>query len=398
VDERGAREFEALMGAAAADVLADIRAISPDIYEAVLSGAFGGTLANPDLDRATRELVTVAVLAALGGAEPQLTTHAAAALRLGVAPEEILALCEHVSVYAGFPRALNAVRQVARVLGETGLPQPASIRRVRIRDHDTVVAARGESGPAVVLLHALGLDRRMWDPVMERLAVGRRVYAYDLRGHGHAAGSPPRFTMDDIAADLIGVLDALGLDQAHVVGLSYGGGVVQTAAVQESRRFASLALLATTDHPFAAFEDRARSGEVDGMEAQVVPSLTRWFTQEDLAVNAWSVRYARERVRRADPRDWAAAWRSFESLDVQGRLAPLPAPTLVLAGELDASTTPEIMKGIAERIPGSTYRELPGTPHMQTLSKPDLVADALDEFLPASAPSTSARSSDRSPS
>jgi 3-oxoadipate enol-lactonase len=398
VDERGPREFEALMGAAAADVLADIRAISPDMYEAVLSGAFGGTLANPDLDRATRELVTVAVLAALGGAEPQLTTHAAAALRLDVAPEELIALCEHVSVYAGFPRALNAVRQVARVLDETGLPRPASIRRVRIRDHDTVVAARGESGPAVVLLHALGLDRRMWDPVMERLAVGRRVYAYDLRGHGHAAGSPPRFTMDDIAADLIGVLDALGLDQAHVVGLSYGGGVAQTAAVRESRRFASLALLATTDHPFAAFEDRARSGEVDGMEAQVVPSLTRWFTQEDLAVNAWSVRYARERVRRADPRDWAAAWRSFESLDVQGRLASLPAPTLVLAGELDASTTPGIMKGIAERIPGSTYGELPGTPHMQTLSKPDLVADALDEFLPARVPSTSARSSDRSPS
>jgi 3-oxoadipate enol-lactonase len=134
------------------------------------------------------------------------------------------------------------------------------------------------------------------------------------------------------------------------------------------------------------------------MEAQVVPSLTRWFTQEDLAVNAWSVRYARERVRRADPRDWAAAWRSFESLDVQGRLASLPAPTLVLAGELDASTTPGIMKGIAERIPGSTYGELPGTPHMQTLSKPDLVADALDEFLPARVPSTSARSSDRSPS
>jgi len=70
------------------------------------------------------------------------------------------------------------------------------------------------------------------------------------------------------------------------------------------------------------------------MEAQVVPGRTRWFS----------------------PR--------------------------ISAGELDASTTPEIMQGIAERILGSTYRELLGTPHMQTLSKPGLVAEALDAFLP----------------
>jgi 3-oxoadipate enol-lactonase len=95
------------------------------------------------------------------------------------------------------------------------------------------------------------------------------------------------------------------------------------------------------------------------------------------------VRYARERVLRGDPRDWAAAWRAFEGLDVQGRLAGFEPPTLVLSGGTDASTTPEIMRGIAARIPGSTYRELPGTPHMQTLETPEPVAEALDAFLPA---------------
>ena len=193
--------------------------------------------------------------------------------------------------------------------------------------------------------------------------------------------------MDDAADDLIGVLDALGLDRAHVVGLSYGGGIAQTAAVRQPERFLSLALLATTDYPFDAFEARARSTEVDGMEAQVVPSLTRWFTAPALATDGWGVRYAREHVRRADPTDWAAAWRSFKSLDVQGRLAGFPAPTLVLVGEEDASTTPEIMAAIAERIPGSTYEVLPGTPHMQTLERPELVADALGRFLPPDTPS-----------
>jgi 3-oxoadipate enol-lactonase len=118
------------------------------------------------------------------------------------------------------------------------------------------------------------------------------------------------------------------------------------------------------------------------MAAQVIPSLTRWFTPEALAVNGWGVRYARERVLRGQVGDWAAAWRSFKGLDVQGRLAGLGIATLVLAGELDASCTPKIMRVIAERIPGAVYDELPGTPHMQTLERPELVAQALDRFLP----------------
>lgn len=328
-------------------------------------------------------MATVAILAAIGGAERQLATHTRAALHNGVAAAELLALAEHVSLYAGFPRAINALTVIDEVLAEAGIARPSVLHRVQLRDHETVVAQRGGSGPAVLLVHALGLDHRMWEPVMEQLSDGRRVYAYDLRGHGAAAGSPSPYTMDDTAADLVGVLDALGLDRAHVVGLSFGGGIAQTAAVAHPERFASLALLGTTDHAFAAFEDRARSAEVDGMAAQVVPSLTRWFTPAGLAVNGWGVRYARERVLRDRPVDWAAAWRAFKDVDVQGRLAAFEPPVLVLAGEADVSATPEIMRALAERIPGSVYQELPGTPHMPTLEQPGLLAGALDAFLPA---------------
>jgi 3-oxoadipate enol-lactonase len=377
--ERGRREYEALIGTPPQERLAELRLRAPLLYDAVI-GAFAQTLARPELGRAQREIATVAILAAVGGAERQLASHAAAALRAGVAPSELVALCEHVAVYAGFPRALNAIVVIDDVVAEAGSGRPLPLREVSLSDHETLVAQAGDAGPAVVLVHALGLDWRMWEAVMARLAAGRRLFAYDIRSHGRAAGSPTPFTMADTADDLIGVLDALGLDRAHVVGLSFGGGIAQTAAVAHPERVESLALLATTDHPFEAFEGRARSGEVDGMEAQVVPSLTRWFTPHALAADPWGVRYARERVRRASPRDWAASWRAFEGLDVQGRLTGLP--TLVLAGELDASTTPEIMAGIARAIPGAAYEELPGTPHMQTLERPALVAQALDRFLP----------------
>ncbi|GIH12463.1 alpha/beta fold hydrolase [Rugosimonospora africana] len=382
--ERGDREYQGLMGGAPDQDLAAVRQRSPQLYDALIEGGFGGTLAHPELSRTDRELATVAMLSALGGAEPQLASHIRGALRQGITPTELRALAEHVSLYAGFPRALNALAVIDQVLTETGEPRPATLRRVRLADHETLVAAYGDSGPAVLLVHALGLDWRMWEPVMATLAeAGRRVFAYDLRGHGWATGSPNPFGMADTAADLVGVLDAVGVDRAHVVGLSYGGGVAQTAAVTHPERFASLALLATTDHPFDAFESRARAAEDSGMAAQVVPSLTRWFTAEALAVNGPGVRYARERVLRGNPADWAAAWRAFAGVDVQGRLAGLDKPTLVLAGERDASTTPAIMSTIADRIPGSRYQELPGTPHMQTLEQPELVAAALNDFLPA---------------
>lgn len=96
------------------------------------------------------------------------------------------------------------------------------------------------------------------------------------------------------------------------------------------------------------------------------------------------VRYARERILRGgDTSDWAASWRAFTTFGTQDRLGTLAMPTLVLAGEADSSTTPEVMAGLAARISTARYQELPGTPHMQSLEQPDLVAHPLDQFLPA---------------
>lgn len=201
---------------------------------------------------------------------------------------------------------------------------------------------------------------------------------------GRLAGAPAATDMSGLGTDLVGVLDTLELERAHIVGLSIGGAIGQTAAVLHPERVASLALLGAPDHPIPeAFESRARAGETEGMNAQIAPTLTRWFTPEALADNAWGVRYARERIRCFDPADWAATWRAYKTLDVRDRLRDFPAPTLVVAGELDAAAPPTFMSGVAERIPGSVYRELPRAPHMQSLEQSGPLADILDAFLPA---------------
>jgi 3-oxoadipate enol-lactonase len=236
-----------------------------------------------------------------------------------------------------------------------------------------------------VLVHALGLDWRMWEPIIHALARGRRVLAYDLRGHGAAVDAPPPAHMDVLADDLHQLLEREGLPGAHIVGLSYGGAIAQAFAVNHPDAVASLTLAATTNHPFDSFEARAAAVERDGTAAQVAPSLTRWFTPSALAENSPGVRYARECVLRGEPAQVAAAWRAFLKLETADQLPRLTKPTLVLAGELDASTTPEVMKPIAASVPGAQYVEMPGAPHMPTLETPDRLVEALDAFLPRSA-------------
>ncbi len=258
--------------------------------------------------------------------------------------------------------------------------------RLRASDHETTVTTRGTRGPAVLLVHSLGLDRRMWDPVLDRLAEGRRVFAYDVRGHGSAAAAPLPFTMAATAADLLAVLDALELDTAHVAGLSMGGAIAQTAAVAAPGRFASLTLMAAPDRPFPeAFEQRARLAETDGMTALVAPTLERWFTPEALEADTEGVRYARGCVTSFDPATWASIWRGYGGLDVYERLRGFPAPALALAGDADASITVDGMAAIAGRIGGggAKFEVVAGAPHIQTLERPDEVADALGRFLPA---------------
>ncbi|GAB3908686.1 hypothetical protein GCM10029964_108850 [Kibdelosporangium lantanae] len=377
--DRGIHEFRGLMGSPPEETLAELRRRSPEIYE-VIGKFFGITMARAELGRTAREIATVAMLITLGASDAQLDLHARAALRQGVTPTELLALCEHVAMYAGMPRALNGLAVLDRVLAEEGFPRPPLRHEVRLADHTTVVAQRGTDGPAVVLLHAVCLDWRMWEPVLHELSGTRRVYAYDLRGHGHAMGAPVATSMDAYARDFVGVLDALGVERAHVVGLSFGGAVAQTIAVSDPSRVASLTLMGTTDAPAPElFEGRARAAETDGMASLVPSTLTRWFTPGALAVNGWGVQYARERVLRANPVDWAATWRAFGTLDVQGKVTT--SPTLVVAGSLDEAGPPAAMRALASRIPGARFAEVPDAPHMMSLECPTRVARVLSDFI-----------------
>lgn len=246
-----------------------------------------------------------------------------------------------------------------------------SIKQVVLGDHATRVQDTGGPGIPYVLIHALGVDQQMWAEMIPALRLKYRIVAYDVRGHGSASGAVGPVSMQRFAEDLRVLLDTLQIPRAHIVGLSMGGVIAQTFALAHPQRVASLYLVATVSRPQAGFRLRGLSGRRDGMPAQVVPTMTRWFTSEMLAANGSTVQYARQSILQQSSAQWEASWEAMAGMDVYDKLPLISVPTKVIAGEIDVSCPPDLMRNdIASRIPHAIMHVIPGASHMVSLSKP----------------------------
>ena len=374
----GAHELQAIDGERGAAVVRAVCQTSPTLADALTEFAFGQIFCKAELGRRERELATVAILGAIGGAETQLRVHLGAAVRSGVDPDELIALCEHLAPYAGIPRALNVLREVRALIEELDIVRPRAARRVDIGDHETVFSETGQGEP-YILIHSLGADWRVWRDVIPLMIDEYRLIAYDLRGHGYASNAPKIEAMQTYVDDLARLLDILNLRKVRIAGLSLGGAIAQMFALQYPERVTSLALLSTmASGARETYLARAEAAEREGMPAQVAPTLLRWLTPEIVAESPWYVRYLRERVIRAQVPNWAAAWRTLAGFDVADRLGELRVPTHLIAAEADGQATgPEVMKALADRIPQARFSVVAGAPHLSPLVKPHEVATLL---------------------
>lgn len=380
--DRPHSEWFATLGADADDVARGIGAASPSMADYIRDGAFGTILDNLGVGRRERQLMTLASLIALG-AERQLEMHVRLSLDAGLEPAEILSAVEHAAVYAGFPRALSALSVVRRTLTELDAELPVgTVCRVPANGQDFAVLIAGpEDAPPLVLLHCLAMDHRMWRRMIGPLAERFRVIAPDLRGHGFLGRTDPLTDLDEAARDVTAILDALGIERAHVLGTSMGGAIAQHVALDHAGRVDRLLLVATLCKGVPAFADRAAAAERNGVGSLMDVTLTRWFRPEDLAVRDWPVRNAALMVERCTTERWASAWRALEKLETVRRLDAIAAPTLLVAGAEDTSTTPEMMKTMADAIPESEFRVIDGAPHLVCMTHGASVAAEASRFL-----------------
>jgi 3-oxoadipate enol-lactonase len=224
-------------------------------------------------------------------------------------------------------------------------------------------------GPALVLLHPVGLDRSFWPPLLPQAAARQRVIAVDLAGHGESPPAPAGRDVAAYAADVLALLDELGLEAVTLLGLSFGGMIAQELAVTAPQRVARLIVGACGTHipeaARAAVRARGTAALTGGMDAVIEATLARWFTAPFLA--APEVGRVRARLAANRPEDWAAGWHAISAFDVAARLGQVRRPALVIAGEHDAGTAVPATRAIAEAIAGAEFVLLEGAPHMMQI-------------------------------
>lgn len=196
-----------------------------------------------------------------------------------------------------------------------------------------------ERAPAVILSHSLGSGMVMWQPQLEALEPHYRVVRYDMRGHGKSDAPEGAYSLDLLATDVVRLLDALGMDRAHFVGLSIGGMIGQCLALTHGDRFKSLVLCDTAaiipEEARSLFEERKRIALKQGMKALVDETLVRWFTAPYLKVNPPAVDRIRNQVLATPVAGYLGCSDAILGLDYMDRLSEIELPTLIMVGEKD---------------------------------------------------------------
>lgn len=239
------------------------------------------------------------------------------------------------------------------------------------------------SGPPILLLHSGVCDRRMWRPQVESLMGAHRVIAPDLRGFGETPLEPGGFSY---VADVVELLDALGLEQTYIVASSFGGKVAMQVAAAAPDRVLGLLLLCPAypgppPTPTAARFDEEETelltaGDIDGA---VELNVESWLGPD---ADATTVDLVRSMQRRAfevqlPADDWPDP---PEPTDAAIDLTAIAAATVVVSGDLDMDHFRAIARHLVDHIDTARLVTLPWAAHLPSLERPSEVTSLIERF------------------
>lgn len=221
--------------------------------------------------------------------------------------------------------------------------------------------------PTLLLAHALGTDRSLWDGLVPYMG-DYDVLTYDALGHGARPATAP-CTIADLGRDALAVLDAHGVERATFCGVSLGGLTGLWLGIHAPERLAGLVVASATARIGTAETWAARIALVEeaGMAAVAAASPARWFTNAFLASQPDVVARTQALVARTDPAGYINACGALRDADLTNEVGRIAVPTRVLAGREDPVTTAVDQRALAEAIPGARYVELAGShlPHLE---------------------------------
>ena len=237
--------------------------------------------------------------------------------------------------------------------------------------------------PPLVLAHALGTNLGMWAPQINALAERFRVIRYDARGHGASGLSAEPVTIERLGRDVVALLDHLGVERAHLGGLSAGGITGLWAAVHEPARVDRLVLANTAARigSVEVWDERIATVRAGGMRAMRDAAVGRFLTASYRAAHPDVARAVGDMVEATPVEGYVGLAGALRDADLRADAPRVGAPTLIIAGRHDESTPPERSHELHAAIAGSALVVIEDAAHLSNVERAEEFTWALSRFL-----------------
>lgn len=248
--------------------------------------------------------------------------------------------------------------------------------------HHYQLAGRDDR-PALMFANSLGSDLRIWDHLAERLSGQFKIIRYDHRGHGLSDAPPPPYSAEDLAGDVVALLDHLKIRPAVLCGVSVGGLIAQAAAVKYPERVRALILSDTGARigSIDSWQQRIEMIQADGVVSIEKMTMERWFSVGFRERRPAHVRGYANMLRQTSPDGYIGTCYALRDGDLRDSVKKIHCPTLVLCGAEDMATPPDLGRELAGLIPGAKFSLIEEAAHLPCVEQPAAMAQRMLEFF-----------------
>jgi len=256
--------------------------------------------------------------------------------------------------------------------------------RVNVSGVDIACRFDGPARGRVVLLsNSLMSNYDMWDWTIPALTERYRVLRYDTRGHGRSAATPGPYSIEMLADDAAGLLDALDIEAAHFVGLSMGGMIGQQLGARYPDRVLSLALCDTASEmpPRSMWEERLEIARRQGTAGLVDGTIKRWFTEAFIKRAPGDIDKVRAFILGTGAEGYIACASAVRDMAQTTMLLKIKAPTLIMTGRQDPACSVDQAAVLHRMIDGSQLVIIEDAAHLSNIEQPQAFNFALRSFI-----------------
>lgn len=250
-----------------------------------------------------------------------------------------------------------------------------------VLSHD--IYGHGSGRPAIVLINSLGTDRRIWDPVVADLEKDFTVLTFDKRGHGLSDLGNPPYRIEDFSGDLVGLIDHYGLKNVIVCGLSVGG-LIALSLYQQRPDLVRAIVFSDTAHKIGTpdfWKARIDAVMEGGIDSILEPIMSRWFTPPFRTADNADYRGYCTMLVRQPKLGYAGTCAAIRDADFTDVAKSLDVPSLCIVGDQDGSTPPDLVKSLADLIPGGRFQVIEGAAHIPCVETPVAFLTHLRTFI-----------------